>query len=209
MTTIAGGRPLPVESLPLPSIASELPAAPSAALDAYLDAAAACFARHGISRTAVPDIARELGVSRTTVYRQIGTVEEAARLLLARELRRFLASLPTAVDGVVGPESVTRLMAAIVRFGHDHPVLSKILADEPELIGPYLTRELGELVDRVSAMIVPLLERAMTQGLLWPRDPAMLAEFLIRTTISLLVAPPSGDVLTYLEQTVLPLLNGR
>lgn len=197
---------LPHDPLHLPSITQGLPPAPPADLDPYLDAAAACFARHGISRTSVPDIARELGISRTTVYRQCGTVEQAARLLLARELHRLLAHLPGVLEGATGPETVTRLLAAVVLFAREHPVLAKVLADEPELIGPFLTGELPALVARVSTIATPLLERAMTAGLIHRRDPAVLAEFLVRTTISLVLAPPPGDLSEFLDQTVLALL---
>lgn len=197
---------LPDEPLHLPSLAQGLPPVPPPELDPYLDAAATCFARHGISRTSVPDIARELGISRTTVYRQVGTVEQAARLLLARELHRFLAHLPAVLAGAVGPETVTRLLAAVVVFAREHPVLAKVLADEPELIGPFLTSDLHALVDRVSTIATPLLDRAMDAGLVHRRDPAVLAEFLVRTTISLALAPPSGDLAGFLDQTVLPVL---
>jgi len=197
---------LPDEPLHLPSIAQGLPPVPPAELDPYLDAAAACFARHGISRTSVPDIARELGISRTTVYRQVGTVEQAARLLLARELHRFLAHLPGVLAGAAGPETVTRLLAAVVLFAREHPVLAKVLADETELIGPFLTVELPDLVARVSEIATPLLERAMTAGLIHRRDPAGLAEFLVRTTVSLVLAPPPGDLGEFLDQTVLAVL---
>lgn len=197
---------LPDEPLHLPSIAQGLPPVPPAELDPYLDAAAACFARHGINRTSVPDIARELGISRTTVYRQVGTVEQAARLLLARELHRFLAHLPAVLAGAVGPETVTRLLAAVVHFAREHPVLAKVLADEPELIGPFLTGELPDLVDRVSDISTPLLERAMSAGLVRRGDPAVLAEFLVRITVSLVLAPPPGDVGQFLDQTVLTVL---
>jgi AcrR family transcriptional regulator len=197
---------LPDVPLHLPSLAAGLPPVPSHDLDPYLDAAAVCFARHGIGRTSVPDVARELGVSRTTVYRQVGTVEDAARSLLARELHRFLAWLPEVLDGATGPETVTRLIAAVTRFAREHPVLSKVLADEPELIGPFLTAELPDLVGRVSSIATPLLDRAMTTGLVHRRDPAVLAEFLVRVTISLVLAPPAGDLDAFLDQTVLPVL---
>lgn len=197
---------LPDEPLHLPSIAQGLPPAPPGDLDPYLDAAATCFARHGIGRTSVPDIARELGISRTTVYRQVGTVEQAARLLLARELHRFLDRLPAVLEGAVGPETVTRLVAAVVHFAREHPVLAKVLADEPELIGPFLTGELPELVARVSAIATPLLERAMDSGLIRHQDAVVLAEFLVRTTVSLVLAPPPGDLGAFLDQTVLALL---
>ncbi|HEX5367376.1 MAG TPA: TetR/AcrR family transcriptional regulator [Acidimicrobiales bacterium] len=200
------GRPLPDEPLHLPSLAQGLPPVPDAALDRYLDAAASCFARYGIGRTSVPDIARELGISRTTVYRQLGTVEQAARLLLARDLHRFLAHLPVVLDGATGPRTVIRLVAAATAFARGHPVLAKVLADEPELIGPFLTAELPDLVTRVSTIATPLLERAMRSGLVHRRDPAVLAEFLVRITISLVLAPPEVDTEAFLDEAVLPVL---
>src|SRR5947207_15454953 len=76
------------EILDFPAVAAGLPPVPSTALDTYLDAAASCFARFGVAHTTVPDIARELGVSRMTVYRRLGSVHDALRSLLARELHR-------------------------------------------------------------------------------------------------------------------------
>lgn len=200
-------EPLPEQPLHLPTIAEGLPPAPDTHLDPYLDAAAACFARHGVGRTSIPDIARELGISRTTVYRQVRTVEEAARLLLARELHRFLNILPAALEGAAGPEAVTRLLAAIVRFTREHPVMSKVLADEPELIGPFLTRDLTDLVARIAGITTPLVERAMAAGLIRRHDPPALAELLVRTTVSLVLAPPAGDLEAFLDKTVVPLLT--
>lgn len=204
--TLAEEATLPDEPLHLPTIAQGLPPVPPADLDPYLDAAAACFARHGVGRTSVPDIARELGISRTTVYRQVGTIEQAARLLLARELHRFLDHLPAVLEGAAGPETVTRLLAAVVHFAREHPVLAKVLADEPELIGPFLTQDLPDLVARVTAIATPLLDRAMAAGLVRHQDPAVLAEFVVRTTVSLVLAPYRGDLGAFFDQTVLALL---
>src|SRR3546814_18879186 len=54
-----------------------VPPVPAVELDPYLDAAARCFTRFGITRTRVPDVAAEVGVSRVTVYRPVGTVERS------------------------------------------------------------------------------------------------------------------------------------
>src|SRR3546814_11660226 len=83
MSTVTG--PSPLTALGLPPV-------PAAVLDPYLDAAASCFARHGLRRTRVTDIAEEVGVSRVTVYRQVGTTEDAARLPPARALARLVSS---------------------------------------------------------------------------------------------------------------------
>lgn len=193
-------------TMPLPTFAAGIPAPPSAQLDAYLDAAAACFARHGIKRASVQDVARELGVNRTTVYRQVGNVDHMVRLLLARELHRFVAEMPLEIRPDRGPAAVVALLAAVVRHARAHPVLKKVLRDEPELIGPFLVAELPAVIDRVATEIVPLLKWAMEQGTLADRNPARLADWLVRAAVTLIVAPPPGDLEEFLSDLLLPTL---
>ena len=107
-----------------------IPSAPSAELDPYLDAAARCFVRYGVRRTSVQDVATELGVNRTTVYRQVGTIDNQIRLLIARDLHRLLAELPASLADKSGPRAVVELMAAIIGYASKHPVLAKVRYDE-------------------------------------------------------------------------------
>lgn len=196
-------------ALDLPGLAAGLPPAPPAELDAYLDAAIACFARHGVGRTTVQDIARHLGVDRTTVYRRVGGIDDLARALVARELRRLLAGLPAHVPSEAdpfGPEAIVELVTAAVNLARHHAVLAKVLRDEQERIGPFLTRELAGFIDRVASAIRPLLEMAMDQGGIAHRDPARLSEWLVRTGISVLVTPPKGDLRAFLAEVLVPAL---
>jgi AcrR family transcriptional regulator len=189
----------------LPGLAAALPS-PPASLDAYLDAAARCFARHGIGRTSVQDIAREARVDRTTVYRQVGNVTSVVRLLTARELHRLLESLPDHLTGLRGPEVVVDLLATVIGYGRQHPVLAKVLADEPELIGPYLIQEVPAFIDLVAVAATPLLRAAMDAGELARRDPALVAQLLVRLCVPLLLAPPPGDLRALLSEVLVPAL---
>ena len=190
----------------LPTLASSIPA-PPASVDPFLDAAARCFARHGVRRTSVQDIARELKVDRTTVYRQVGNVPTIVRLLAGRELHRLLASLPDRLTDLQGPDAVVDLLATVIEFGRAHPVLAKVLADEPELIGPFIVSELPFMIDLVAAAGEPLLAAAMDAGALARRDPALLAQMLVRMCMPLLLAPPPGDVRDALAEVLLPVLR--
>ncbi len=183
-----------------------LPEPPPPTLDPYLDAAGRCFARHGISRTSVQDVARELGVNRTTVYRQVGNVDAMCRLLLARDLHRLLLALPAPGEGRSGPDAVIELIEAVVAYAWAHPVLTKVLDDEPELIGPFLVVDLRDLLDRATAAATPLLEVAMAAGLVARRDPAVVAEWLARITLSVIAAPPPGPLRPFLAEIVEPVL---
>ena len=190
----------------LPGLAAGLPS-PPAALDPFLDAAARCFARHGIGRTSVQDIAREARVDRTTVYRQVGNVPRIVRLLTARELQRLLASLPERLTGLHGPQVVVDLLALVITYGREHPVLAKVLADEPELIGPFLIAEAPALFDVVAFAATPLLQSAMDAGELAPRDPALVAQLVVRLCLPLLLAPPAGDLRALLAEVLVPALT--
>lgn len=192
----------------LPGLAAGLPA-PPAQLDPYLDAAARCFARHGIRRTSVQDVARELRVDRTTVYRQVGNVDRIVRLLMARELHRLLEALPASLLDLRGPDVIVDVLATVVAYGRNHPVLAKVVADEPELIGPFLVTEAPALLDQIAALLVPALEAAMDAGELARRDPDAVAHFLVRLCLSYLLAPPPGDVAAVLGELLVPALTAE
>jgi AcrR family transcriptional regulator len=193
----------------LPALVRGLPPPPDATFDAYLDAAAACFARHGISRTAVADIAKQMSVSRTTVYRQIGSIDNVVRLLAARELHRFQETVPPAISGAKGPHGVLRIMAGVIRFAWQNPVLSKVLHDEPDILGQFFAADLPALVDDVAAIVAPAVEAAIAAGLIRKQDARALAEWVTRIGGALVLAPPATDLDALLEAMLLPVLEPR
>ena len=123
-------------SVDLSALLRNVPSPPDPGLDSYLDAAARCFARHGITRTSINDVAAEAGVSRSTVYRLAGTIDDIAESLLLRELHRFLGLVPQLLGDKPGPEGVIDLVAGFVTVIRTNPVVDKLLADEPQLILP-------------------------------------------------------------------------
>ncbi|MDP1818983.1 MAG: TetR/AcrR family transcriptional regulator [Acidimicrobiales bacterium] len=197
----------PTPGLPVSLLWAALPPPPPAPLDVYLDTAARCFARHGVSRTSLPDIARELGVSRTTVYRRAGSIERLASLLLARELHALLAGLPTILEGAEGPRALTCLLTGVVQFAQQHPVVTKVLADEPELIGAFLLRQLPAVVEQVQLAAEPLLRVGMERGLVRCCEPGPLAELLVRLVVTCIIVPPSSDIGEVMDQILVPLLE--
>jgi AcrR family transcriptional regulator len=194
------GEPLAIDALGLPEV-------PGADLDLYLDAASRCFARHGLGRTKVVDIADEMRVSRVTVYRQLGNVDSAARLLLARELDRLLSSLLPRVAGAAAVDDIIVIIADAVRFAIEHPVLSKVLRDEPELVGVFVVTELDSLLDRLRLLAAPVLARLEMLGIAPPIDLTDLADWVTRVLVTLVLAPPSGDVGQHLRSVLGPLLS--
>jgi AcrR family transcriptional regulator len=203
-TPKAGSEALILE---LPKLVAGLPPAPPPELDAVLDAAVVCFARFGYNRTSVQDVAQQLGVNRTTVYRQAGNVEDLARLVAARDLHRFLSFLPALLAGQAGPEALVEAMAAVITGFRSHPVAAKLLADEPELIGAAVARYVPDFVSRATGLLAPFLAVAMQAGHLADRDPVTVAEWLLRIGTSLVLVEPPGDLRAFLSELLVPALT--
>jgi AcrR family transcriptional regulator len=193
------------------SLAAEalgVPDVPGPDLDLYLDAAARCFARHGLGRTKVVDIADELRVSRVTVYRQVGNVESAARLLLARELDRLLSNLLPRVSTAVRSDDIIEIISDALRFAIDHPVLSKVLRDEPELVGVFVVTELDSLLQRLRRLAEPVLAKLQSIGVVSPIADPYLADWVTRVLVTMVLAPPAENVQQHLSAVLTPLLSG-
>jgi AcrR family transcriptional regulator len=190
----------------LPKLTKGLPPPPPASLDPFLDAAASCFARYGIRRTSVQDVADAMRINRTTVYRQVGNVESMVRLLTAREMHRLLTALGQRATGALGPGDVVELLAIAVEYARAHPVIAKVVADEPELLGRGLN-DVPEVLGRAATVIAPLLDTAMRAGQLARRDPIVVAEWLSRIGATVIVAPPPGDLRAFLREILVPALE--
>jgi AcrR family transcriptional regulator len=162
--------------------------------------------RHGISRTRVPDIADEMGVSRVTVYRQAGSVGQILGLLIARDLQRLLDGIPSFDGDEAGPDLVVGILSGLINSARSHPVLQKVLRDEPAVIGPLLATELPEIIDRAGAVLSPLLDLLAASGRVAQRDPRIVSGWLVRIGISLLLAPVE-DQDAFLGEILRPVLH--
>lgn len=197
MTPMTGSSPL---------TALGLPPVPDPVLDPYLDAAASCFARHGLRRTRVTDIAEEVGVSRVTVYRQVGTTEDAARLLLARELDRLVTSLLPSLVEAEDAEGIVSVIASAVDFATTHPVMRKVLQDEADLVGAFVMHEFVTVLDRLLLLAEPVVRRLADIAGGRDIDVPVLAEWVARVVLTMVVAPPAAPPEVFLREVLRPLL---
>jgi AcrR family transcriptional regulator len=155
------------------------------------------------------DIAKEMKVARTTLYRQIDSVEEAITLIASRQLHRFLAGLVAlvAAPGGAGPETFIAAIAGAVRFGRSNPVMQRVLDHEPDIVGELVTRDLGFYATQIADALTPIVDVAMKAGVLRPADPHLTAEWLVRVVAVLLAIPPESDLDEMLEYALLPVLQ--
>ena len=196
------------EVIPLPGVlADQLPGLPDPSLDEALDATVACIARFGLAKTSLSDIAREMGVAPSTVYRKVGSVERAVQLVMAREGHRQLARMPEVIAGVEGPRVITVFLAETIAAALRHPVIAKILNDESDWMGRATTRTLDDRLADGAAVAAPFLASAMEAGYVRRQDPVALAHWLVRISTICLMSPPPGDLREALESLLLPMLT--
>ena len=197
----------PAEVLTLPVLTERLPLPPDPALNPVLDAAARCLARHGISKTTLSDIAREMGVAPSTVYRKVGSVDNVTMLIFAREAQRFLERIPATISTATGPQAITALMTDAIETLANDPVAAKVLRDEGDWMGRMVTRQLDHLLAQGVEVAAPLLAATMAAGLIRSQDPERLAHWLLRIALAALVAPPPGDLRSALDDLLVPVLE--
>jgi AcrR family transcriptional regulator len=91
-----------------------------------VDAAETCFARLGLARTTIDDVAREARVSRATVYRHVRDRDELVLAVFAREADRFLAAMAAA-----GVHGLADGILHAVREVPGHPLLVDVMRNPP------------------------------------------------------------------------------
>ena len=188
------------ETISAEGLWDRLPPRPPPEQDALLDALERCLVRYGVGRTSMTDLARELGVARTTVYRQVSSLEEAMALMSSRRFHRFLDELVELGAQGLSADTFVEIIVRTVRSSLDDPVAQRVLQDEPHVVGEYLTNgSLAALAGQITELLTPVVEAAMGAGLLRSSDAAMAAGWIVRIVLALGAFPPPDDEL---EDTV-------
>lgn len=113
--------------------------------NAIMDAAAECVLAFGVRRTSLSDVARRAGVSRPTLYRRWPDRRALVADLMTRELAAVFSAAGGRGAGRLGPvraQAVGQFLAAAAGL-RAHPLLTKIIQVDPELLQPYIFARLG------------------------------------------------------------------
>src|SRR5664280_128952 len=161
--------------------------------EAILDAAASCYLRLGVGKTTAADIAREVGISRATLYRRHGSHEAIFLAVLTRESEEMAAAARMHLADVSDPsarilegmlfaigEIQTRPVHAAV-FGGDSAAWAATQAIREEAL-----RRIGD------AGVRPMLAPALADGTLTEEAMADLSDWIMRILISFAAVPGEG-----------------
>lgn len=139
-----------------------MPKVPPAQL--VLDAAYRCFCRNGYRRTTISDVVEEAQMSRPTVYKYVGSKDEAVVKVVQSRLEEALAAAKAAAAAAGTPEEKVLAVLAVkldvaIRLWHDSPahaqeLLSAASAQAPGLVTSY-TDALAELMVSALADTIP------------------------------------------------------
>jgi AcrR family transcriptional regulator len=155
-----------------------------------LDAAAELYLERGRTETTLSAIAHRAGVSRPSVYKHLGSVDDVAHALIGRELQRFfdavtqlLAAQPTLRDRLVEG------LAFTVEYARSHTLLQRLLELEPDLVVTAFTLRAETVLRQAVELLVPELEQAAGDRRLVHISPDVAAEWVARIAISLVLTP--------------------
>jgi AcrR family transcriptional regulator len=178
-----------------------------------LAAALVCFARVGVAKTTLDDVAQAARCSRATVYRYFDSKESLLAAVVAAEAERLAAELKAAA----APEAdlTSALSAAIVRFAQwfdAHDALQLVIAHEPELVLPCVSFDgCSRLLEHAGRMLAGALDDRL------PRDEAeRFCEWVVRLVLSHLLSPSEHLVLrdpesvrAFVDEFLVPTLTHR
>lgn len=162
-------------------------------VDHLLDAALEQFQHVGLRRCSMEDVARRAGVSRVTLYRRFPQKDKLVQAVLMREVRRLIAgtrAVMAQLDGV--EERMVEAFVHVIRTSRTHPLLTRLLAVEPEDVLVFLTARAGPIVAIGSQFIAEQIRTAQRAKEIPAYDAKPVAEMLARLAHSMMLTPQGG-----------------
>lgn len=146
-----------------------------------LNAALRVFARDGISRSRIADIAAEAGISTSTLYEYYKSKEDLAYDVPLSHLAEFFESYAQAVAGKdSAKDRITLYLTMSADYAREHAEWARLLYLE---IWPSVfvqDTELRHSIDDFARVVVFLIRQAMSEGWIKPgTDPYETAAFLL------------------------------
>ncbi|MEV7094074.1 TetR family transcriptional regulator [Amycolatopsis sp. NPDC051045] len=172
--------------------------APARTRDRLLDAAAALIAGDGWTAVTMGKLAAHVGVSRQTVYNELGSKAELAEALLLRETERFAERVAEVVAAHPGrpADGVTAAFRQTLEAARTNPLLLTALGcpqgGRDDFLPLLTTRPEGVLERSVDA-VAALFARCYPEAGLTLSEWTVAVEAFVRLLLSHLVQP-SGSV---------------
>lgn len=130
-----------------------------------LAAAESCFARYGIAKTTMEDVAKAASTSRATVYRYFADRDSLVTESVVRRARSNMASArefvlrrPTIEEGIVDG------ICEDIRRGCLDPMMHRLVSPAEMIVSAQLLTESGRAVELTYELWEPVLTKAQRAG---------------------------------------------
>lgn len=134
--------------------------------DCILVAAAKAFARFGLKKASVEEIARDAGVAKGTIYLAAESKEDLFYQTVHREVRAWVAELSKLIDPRVPADQLLRKTAvAGLQYLNDKPLVRDLLFGTHHLMMPEWVERLDELRALGRANVLEILRLGTRQGI--------------------------------------------
>ncbi|MFD1812191.1 TetR/AcrR family transcriptional regulator [Rhodococcus gannanensis] len=153
---------------------------PTDARAAILAAAEECFARFGIAKTTMEDVAKAASMSRATVYRYFAdrealiteSVVRRARANMSRA-RAYITRWPTVEDRIV--EGICQ----DIRKGHLDPLVNRLVSPESMALSIQLLSDSGRAIELTHELWGPIIVDEQAAGnIRADLDPRLVSEWI-------------------------------
>ncbi|MFZ5572318.1 MAG: TetR/AcrR family transcriptional regulator [Thermodesulfobacteriota bacterium] len=157
--------------------------------DQIFTAALAVFARYGLRRTRMEDIARELDLATATLYRYVKDKLDLYEKTVAFGIRRWQAKV---FEAVSAETDVTRQFVTMARKGYEYLAgdedLRRILINDPAIF-PLSPRKVRfPDIDKASiALIRQILQHGIDTGVFRPVDVALVSDLLYSVYVMFII----------------------
>lgn len=162
--------------------------------DRVVAAAERCFAKYGVAKTTVEDVAAAAGTSRATAYRLFpGGRDEIILAALLGSAHQFLPQIPSRLRSARSTgDAIVELIVAAVSWVRDEPWREALLSTP--LSRAMNTADTAAPYAACAAFIAPYFHQAKAAGLVRPQiDLDDAVEYVVRIIHSLLVVPGHVD----------------
>lgn len=161
--------------------------------DRILDSAVEVVAESGWSAVTMVAVGERAGVSRQSVYNEIGSKPLLAEALIAREVTFFLRAVSAAIEGESQPnDSVRAAACSVFSIASDNVLLAAALSpgsDAATELLPLLTTQSAPILEGAAGLVIDSLDRQYPEIL--PEGEILRAAVVVvvRLVLSYLIRP--------------------
>ncbi|WP_312884876.1 TetR/AcrR family transcriptional regulator [Nocardia barduliensis] len=132
---------------------------------AILAAAESCFARFGIAKTTMADVARAAALSRATVYRYFADRDSLVAEAVTRRARANMAAARADIARHATIENaLVEGICTDIRRGHLDPLMHRLVSPEEMTLSTRLLVDTGRAVELTRELWEPVLTEARAAG---------------------------------------------